>query len=44
MRRVIRATWLGKDPGDLSSLENPDAVEAVAEAARGAGSALPDGG
>ena len=25
MRRVIRATYLGKDPGDLSSLENPQA-------------------
>ena len=25
MRRVIRATHLGKDPGDLSSLDNPAA-------------------
>ena len=32
MRRVIRATYLGKDPGDLSSLENPAAVAAVREA------------
>jgi acetyl-CoA synthetase len=32
MRRVIRATYLGKDAGDLSSLENPAAVQAVAEA------------
>jgi acetyl-CoA synthetase len=32
MRRVIRATYLGREPGDLSSLENPDAVRAVAEA------------
>jgi acetyl-CoA synthetase len=32
MRRVIRATYLGQEPGDLSSLENPDAVKAVAEA------------
>jgi acetyl-CoA synthetase len=32
MRRVIRATYLGKAPGDLSSLENPAAVNAVAEA------------
>jgi acetyl-CoA synthetase len=32
MRRVIRATYLGKDPGDLSSLENPDAVKAIREA------------
>jgi acetyl-CoA synthetase len=33
MRRLIRATYLGKDPGDLSSLENPAAVKAIAEAA-----------
>ena len=32
MRRVIRATHLGKDPGDLSSLENAAAVEAIARA------------
>jgi len=32
MRRVIRATYLGKPAGDTSSLENPDAVKAVAEA------------
>jgi acetyl-CoA synthetase len=32
MRRVIRATYLGKPPGDVSSLENPDAVEAIREA------------
>jgi acetyl-CoA synthetase len=32
MRRVIRATYLARDPGDLSSLENPAAVKAVAEA------------
>src|SRR5262249_49230232 len=32
MRRVIRATYLGKEPGDLSSLENPAAVQAIAEA------------
>ena len=31
MRRVIRATYLGKDPGDLSSLDNPGAVKAIAE-------------
>ena len=30
MRRVIRAAYLGDPPGDLSSLENPDAVEAIA--------------
>ncbi|MBI2207180.1 MAG: acetate--CoA ligase [Candidatus Rokubacteria bacterium] len=32
MRRVIRATYLGKEPGDLSSLENPDAVTAIRDA------------
>jgi len=32
MRRVIRATYLGKEAGDLSSLENPAAIRAVAEA------------
>jgi len=32
MRRVIRATYLGKEPGDLSSLENPTAVNAITEA------------
>jgi acetyl-CoA synthetase len=32
MRRVIRATYLGNDPGDLSSLENPGGVQAIAEA------------
>ena len=32
MRRVIRATYLGKEPGDLSSIENPAAVQAIAEA------------
>ncbi len=30
MRRVIRAAYLGEPPGDLSSLENPQAVEEVA--------------
>ena len=31
MRRVIRAAYLGKDPGDLSSLDNPGAIKAIAE-------------
>jgi acetyl-CoA synthetase len=31
MRRVIRARYLDQDLGDLSSLENPAAVDAVAE-------------
>ncbi|HZY41883.1 MAG TPA: AMP-dependent synthetase, partial [Anaerolineae bacterium] len=29
MRRIIRAAYLGLDPGDTSSLENPDAVEDI---------------
>jgi acyl-coenzyme A synthetase/AMP-(fatty) acid ligase/REP element-mobilizing transposase RayT len=31
MRRVIRAAYLGEDPGDLSALENLNAVEELAE-------------
>lgn len=33
MRRVARAAYLGSDPGDLSALENPAAVEAIRAAA-----------
>ncbi|HWQ84983.1 MAG TPA: hypothetical protein VN363_10475, partial [Anaerolineales bacterium] len=29
MRRMIRAAYLGQDPGDTSSLVNPEAVEAI---------------
>jgi acetyl-CoA synthetase len=29
MRRVIRAAYLGENPGDLTSLENPAAVKAI---------------
>ena len=29
LRRVIRAVFLGQDPGDLSNLENPQAVGAI---------------
>ncbi len=29
MRRVARASWLGLDPGDLSSLDDPLTVEAI---------------
>ncbi len=36
MRRVIRAAYLAEDPGDLSSLENPSALEAIRDT-RGAG-------
>jgi acetyl-CoA synthetase len=31
VRRVIRATYFGKEPGDVSSLENPAVVKAVTE-------------
>jgi acetyl-CoA synthetase len=30
VRRAVRAAALGTDPGDLSSLENPEALEAIA--------------
>lgn len=29
LRRVVRAVYLNQDPGDLSSLENPEAVEEI---------------
>ncbi len=32
MRRVVRATHLGLDPGDLSSLEDPSTVDAIRSA------------
>ncbi len=31
MRRVIRSAYLGEDPGDLSALENPAAVDEIRE-------------
>jgi acetyl-CoA synthetase len=34
MRRVIRSAYLGEDAGDLSALENPNAVEEIAGAGR----------
>jgi acetyl-CoA synthetase len=34
MRRVIRAAYLGDPPGDLSSLENPQAVADIDAARR----------
>ena len=37
MRRVIRSAWLGEDPGDTSSLVNPEAIAAIAGAAAGNG-------
>jgi acetyl-CoA synthetase len=32
VRRAVRAKVLGKDPGDLSSVENPEALEDIARA------------
>jgi acetyl-CoA synthetase len=34
MRRVIRAAYLGEDPGDLSALENPPVVLEIVERGR----------
>jgi acetyl-CoA synthetase len=34
VRRAVRAKALGTDPGDLSSLENPDALDEIEAAAR----------
>ncbi|MNC85760.1 Acetyl-coenzyme A synthetase [compost metagenome] len=42
MRRVIRAAYLGQPPGDLSSLENPQAVAEIARVARGSADAAED--
>lgn len=33
MRRIIRAAYLRQDPGDISSLENPHAVEDIRQSA-----------
>jgi acetyl-CoA synthetase len=33
VRRAVRARALGTDPGDLSSLENPEALDEIAQAA-----------
>ncbi len=33
MRRMIRAAYLGQDPGDVSALVNPEAVEEIRHAA-----------
>ncbi len=32
MHRIIRAAYLGQDPGDVTSLENPAAVDAIRNA------------
>jgi acetyl-CoA synthetase len=37
LRRAIRATALGEDPGDLSSLEDPGSVDAIRSAVAAAG-------
>jgi acetyl-CoA synthetase len=34
MRRVIRAVYLGDELGDLSSLENPQSLDAIRRVAR----------
>jgi acetyl-CoA synthetase len=34
VRRAVRATALGEDPGDMSSVENPDALTAIEAAVR----------
>ena len=31
VRRAVRAQAMGEDPGDLSSVENPDSLEAIAD-------------
>ena len=33
MRRAIRAAWLGLDPGDISSLDDPATLDAIRQAA-----------
>lgn len=40
MRRVVRAAWLGEEVGDLSTLVNPESVEAI-RAARADGAVTP---
>jgi acyl-coenzyme A synthetase/AMP-(fatty) acid ligase/REP element-mobilizing transposase RayT len=34
MRRVIRSAYLGEDPGDITSLENPAAVDEISRAGK----------
>ncbi|MDF1716105.1 MAG: AMP-binding protein [Antarcticimicrobium sp.] len=31
MRRIVRAAFLGEDPGDLSAVSNPETMDAIAE-------------
>ena len=35
VRRAVRARALGRDPGDLSSLENPESLDDIARALDG---------
>jgi acetyl-CoA synthetase len=37
MRRVVRAAYLGLDPGDLSALDDPATIEAIRRAGQGDG-------
>jgi acetyl-CoA synthetase len=32
LRRLVRASYLGEPPGDISALENPSALQAIKEA------------
>lgn len=34
MRRIIRAVFLGEDPGDVTALENPEAMGAIRDAGK----------
>jgi acetyl-CoA synthetase len=43
MRRAIRAAWLGLDPGDLSSLDDPRTLEAIRAAAVASATMTPTG-
>jgi acetyl-CoA synthetase len=36
MRRVVRAAWLGLEPGDLSALDDPTTIEAIRRSGPGA--------
>jgi acetyl-CoA synthetase len=40
MRRVVRAVYLGEDPGDLTALDNPDVIDEI-KTLRGSHAALP---
>jgi acetyl-CoA synthetase len=44
MRRVIRSAYLGAEPGDLSALENPTAVEEIVKLSASSSSSSESGG